>query len=118
MTALPPFVVALTAVFVIEAAIFGAYAAWLLAASIDGYSTGVGSTHLGGAHRLQPEGLQPLGRRALGLPVPAAHSNPTFFEAAYLIARVVWMNQRAAVEKAEQRQIYFLVPIFGLWTPQ
>jgi hypothetical protein len=42
VTALPPFVAALAAVFVIEAAIFGAYAAWLLAASIDGYSAGLG----------------------------------------------------------------------------
>jgi hypothetical protein len=34
VTALPPFVVALAAVFVIEAAIFGAYAAWPLAAAV------------------------------------------------------------------------------------
>jgi hypothetical protein len=32
MTWWPPFVIVLAAVFVIEATIFGAYAAWLLAA--------------------------------------------------------------------------------------
>jgi hypothetical protein len=31
VTSLPPFIIALAAVFVIEAAIFGGYAAWLLA---------------------------------------------------------------------------------------
>src|SRR5262249_41148441 len=83
----------------------------------EGHPTGVGSTHLEGAHRLQPERLQALARRALGPPVPAAHDNPAVLEAAYLIARVVRMSERAAVKKAEQCEIYVFVPIFRQWTP-